>query len=70
MAESGGGTIAVAPRAWKVLGVTALGAFVVFLDTTVVNIAFRAIEEEFAGTSRATLSWVFTAYSIVLPPSW
>jgi len=53
------------PRAWKVLGVSAAGVFVVFLDTTVVNIAFPALSAEFTGTSRAGLSWVLNAYAVV-----
>ncbi|MEJ3654482.1 DHA2 family efflux MFS transporter permease subunit [Actinomycetes bacterium KLBMP 9759] len=44
---------------------TALGAFVAFLDVTIVNIAFPAITSEFSGASLADLSWVITAYNIV-----
>ena len=55
----------VSPRAWQVLGVTAAGVFVVFLDATVVNIAFPALSLEFATTSRAGLSWVLNAYAVV-----
>lgn len=48
-----------------VLAVTALGAFVAFLDVTIVNIAFPAITAEFSAASLAGLSWVITAYNIV-----
>lgn len=39
--------------------------FMVFLDATVVNIAFPDIQASFPGTSLATLSWVLSAYSII-----
>lgn len=55
---------AVPARAWRVLAVTAIGVFVVFLDTTIVNIAFSAISEDFDGSSPAALSWILNAYSI------
>ena len=56
---------AVDRRAWQVLGVSAMGVFVVFIDATVVNIAFPALSAEFAGTTRAGLSWVLNAYAVV-----
>ena len=52
-------------RPWQVLGVSAAGVFVVFLDATVVNIAFPALSADFDGTSRAGLSWVLNAYAVV-----
>src|SRR5262245_25088049 len=56
-----------APRAkrWKVLVITSLGVFMVSLDTTIVNIAFPAIESTFPGTTRVVLSWVLNIYFIV-----
>lgn len=51
-------------RPWKVLLVTSVAVYLVSLDVTVVNIAFPAIAEDFAGTSRATLSWVLSGYNI------
>jgi len=51
-------------RRWKVLAVTALAVFMVYLDVTIVNVAFPPIEETFATTSRAALSWVLAAYNI------
>lgn len=57
--------VAVDPRAWRVLGVCMAGVFVVFLDATVVNIAFPALSADFAGTTRAGLSWVLNAYAVV-----
>ncbi|HYW25838.1 MAG TPA: DHA2 family efflux MFS transporter permease subunit [Terriglobales bacterium] len=52
-------------RRWLVLLVTSLGVYMVFLDGTIVNIAFPAIRHSFPGASLATLSWVLNAYSIV-----
>ena len=51
-------------RGWKVLLVASVAVYLVSLDVTVVNIAFPAISEDFAGTSRAALSWILSAYNI------
>jgi EmrB/QacA subfamily drug resistance transporter len=48
-----------------VLLVVGLGAFMAFLDMTVVNVAFPHIQASFPGTSRAWLSWILNIYSIV-----
>lgn len=48
-----------------VLTVTSLAAFLVFLDVTIVNIAFPDVRETWPETSLADLSWVFTAYNVV-----
>ncbi len=55
----------VDPRAWRVLGICMAGVFVVFLDATVVNIAFPALSADFSGSTRAGLSWVINAYAVV-----
>jgi len=55
-------TRAVAPA---VFGVTVLGAFMVALDLSIVNVAFPSMRRSFPDTSTATLSWVLTAYSVV-----
>ena len=52
-------------RAWQVLAVSAAAVYVVFLDATIVNIAFPAISADFAGVSRGGLSWVINAYAVV-----
>ena len=57
--------VEVPRRAWAVLAVSAAGVFVVFLDATVVNIAFPALSADFPGTTRAGLSWVLNAYAVV-----
>lgn len=49
----------------RVLLVAAFGAFLAFLDATVVNVAFPDIRESFSGASVGDLSWVLNAYNIV-----
>ncbi len=49
----------------RVLAVVSLGFFVVQLDLFIVNIAFPAIQRDFAGASLADLSWVLNGYAIV-----
>lgn len=51
------------PRA--VLGVSALGAVLAFVDATIVNVAFPDIRESFPGTGLSGISWVLNAYNIV-----
>ena len=50
----------------RVLIVASFGAFLAFLDATIVNVAFPSIRESFPGTSIGGLSWVLNAYNIVL----
>jgi EmrB/QacA subfamily drug resistance transporter len=42
------------------------GAFLAFLDTTIVNIAFPNILASFAGTGRDVLSWVLDGYFVII----
>ncbi|MCW2673688.1 MAG: drug resistance transporter, EmrB/QacA subfamily [Frankiales bacterium] len=58
-------TDAIAPHAWKVLAVSAAAVYVVFLDATIVNIAFPAISASFPTVTRSGLSWVLNAYAVV-----
>jgi len=51
-------------RSLQVLALGSLGVFVVFLDTTIVNIAFPTISRGF-GTTTGHLAWVLNAYSLV-----
>jgi EmrB/QacA subfamily drug resistance transporter len=51
-------------HALRVLGLGSLGVFVVFLDTTIVNIAFPTISRGFH-TTTGHLAWVLNAYSLV-----
>ncbi|MDQ1689072.1 MAG: hypothetical protein QOK42_2047 [Frankiaceae bacterium] len=53
-------------RARRVLAVTSAAVFVVFLDATIVNIAFPALAQSFSHATRADLSWVLNAYAIVV----
>src|SRR4051794_27738520 len=52
-------------RRWKILIITAGGAFVAFLDATIVNIAFPDMARSFPEASRSDLSWVLNAYNII-----
>ena len=49
----------------RVLLVACFGAFLAFLDATIVNVAFPSIRESFPDTSIGGLSWVLNAYNIV-----
>jgi EmrB/QacA subfamily drug resistance transporter len=48
------------------IAVACAGAFVVFLDTTIVNIAFPDISASFAGSGRDEHSWVLDGYFVVI----
>ncbi|MBI1378841.1 MAG: DHA2 family efflux MFS transporter permease subunit [Frankiales bacterium] len=48
-----------------VLLVASFGAFLAFLDATIVNVAFPSIRVSFPGSDIAGLSWILNAYSIV-----
>jgi NTE family protein len=48
-----------------VLLVASFGAFLAFLDATIVNVAFPSIRESFPESSISNLSWVLNAYNIV-----
>ncbi len=61
MAEVRGARVPAA----RVLLVASFGAFLAFLDATIVNVAFPSIRESFPGTSIGDLSWVLNAYNIV-----
>jgi len=50
---------------WKVLATVLFGIFMVILDTTVVNVAFQAIREEFGGDINIS-QWVISIYVLVL----
>lgn len=66
-----GGTVPEQPQdraarrhAGRVLALSSLGVFVVFLDTTIVNVAFETISHSFR-TTTGHLSWVLNIYSLV-----
>src|SRR5437660_4464497 len=52
-------------RHWKIFLITASGNFLVFLDVTVVNIAFPSIQHSFSHVSLSMLSWVLNAYNVI-----
>src|SRR5258708_627382 len=54
------------PHRYRVLVIGSVPTFVASLDLFIVNIAFPSIKHDFAGTSDATLSWVLSAYAIVM----
>lgn len=51
---------------WAVLGIASLAAFMVFLDTQVLFVAFEDIRASFPDVSFATMSWTLSAYTIAL----
>jgi EmrB/QacA subfamily drug resistance transporter len=51
-------------RPWTVFWLAALGTFLAYLDVTIVNIAFPAIEDDFGGAGLGTLSWIVNAYAL------
>jgi EmrB/QacA subfamily drug resistance transporter len=51
-------------RAARVLALGSLGVFVVFLDTTIVNVAFETISRDFDAAA-GHLAWILNAYSLV-----
>ncbi len=48
-----------------VLLVASFGAFLAFLDATIVNVAFPSIRSSFPDSTISSLSWILNAYSIV-----
>jgi len=50
---------------WTVLTSTSLAVFAVFLDTTILFVAFPSIARSFTSVSPSSLSWVLNGYTIV-----
>ena len=48
------------------VAIASAGAFLAFLDTTIVNIAFPDISASFSGSGRDALSWVLDGYFVVI----
>jgi EmrB/QacA subfamily drug resistance transporter len=46
--------------------IASAGAYLAFLDTTIVNTSFPDIARSFPGSDRASLSWILDAYFIVI----
>jgi len=55
-----------AANPWSVLGIASLAAFMVFLDTQVLFVAFDDIRASFPTVSFAAMSWTLSAYTIAL----
>lgn len=53
------------PSPWPTFVVCAVAAYISTLDMSIVNVAFAEIARTFPGSSRGTISWVVTAYSIL-----
>jgi EmrB/QacA subfamily drug resistance transporter len=53
-------------KRWRTLAITSVGVFVAGLDLFIVNIAFPDIAGDFPDSSLAGISWVLSAYAIVL----
>lgn len=49
----------------KLIVVTAIAAFMAFLDATIVNVAFPDVRDHFPSSTSANLSWILNAYNIV-----
>ncbi len=45
--------------------IASFGAFLAFLDATIVNVAFPSIRESFPDSTISNLSWILNAYNIV-----
>ena len=58
-------TVRRQPTSIAVLLVAAFGAFLAFLDSTIVNIAFPNIQKSFPTYTISSLSWILNAYNIV-----
>ena len=50
----------------RLVAIACAGAFLAFLDATIVNIAFPDISSSFAGSGRDALSWVLDGYFVVI----
>jgi EmrB/QacA subfamily drug resistance transporter len=61
-----GATTPVGNRRAAALTVCCLGAFMAFLDTTIVNFAFPGIAETFHSADLTDISWVVNVYNIVI----
>jgi EmrB/QacA subfamily drug resistance transporter len=61
-----GASGAASPGAWVAVAVSMLAMAILPFAVTGANIAFGDIEATFAGTSRSTLSWALSGYSIVI----
>ncbi len=52
-------------RRWHVLAVVSAASFMVYMDATVVIVAFPSLQASFAHATRAGLSWTLYGYSVI-----
>ncbi|HYI19281.1 MAG TPA: DHA2 family efflux MFS transporter permease subunit [Solirubrobacteraceae bacterium] len=64
-ALQGGAPARPALRPAAVLAVASASSFLVYLDATIVNVAFPDVRASFEGATLAGLSWILSAYGIV-----
>ncbi|MFB8004326.1 MFS transporter [Nocardia sp. NPDC056000] len=62
-ATSGGGTQEIDATRWRQLAVAMAGAFLILLDSTIVNVAVPSIQRDF-GSEYSAVEWVVTAYAL------
>ncbi|MCY4174882.1 MAG: DHA2 family efflux MFS transporter permease subunit [Acidimicrobiaceae bacterium] len=58
--------VQVPRQAWLTLAVVSASVFMVAMELTIIALALTEIRDAFAGTTTAALSWVISAYSIVV----
>jgi EmrB/QacA subfamily drug resistance transporter len=51
-------------RGWKILFLTSIGAYLVSLDVSILNVAFRALVSDFGQDHERLLAWVFSGYNV------
>jgi EmrB/QacA subfamily drug resistance transporter len=51
-------------RSWKVFATTMAGSVMVYVDTSILNVAFRDLAKDYGVSKTRQLTWVFSAYSI------
>ena len=61
----GGARTRPALRPAAVLAVASASSFLVYLDATIVNVAFPDIRDSFPGATLSGLSWILSAYGLV-----
>lgn len=65
-ADKQGASTEPSPRyKWQVLSTVIFGVFMIILDTTVVNVAFQALRDEFHGDLSAS-QWIISIYVLAL----
>ena len=64
-ALQGGASVRPALRPAAVLAVASASSFLVYLDATIVNVAFPDVRASFEGATLSGLSWILSAYGIV-----